>query len=174
MATIKNGVVILNPYEAVAYWWIKRIKAVSEDIKTEVGADFRRKSFSEIFDYEKLKNEGYRNIYLKLSKKIEERCEGRRRFSQRVHMTYGGHNELVTWLSEIMGEEVPNINLCQAGVQDIIVLITKEGFDTHTALVGDVAPSGIRTRLQNKFKPNSVLCEPRKVKPNNQEEPNVK
>ena len=159
MAIIKDDVVELNAYEAAAYWWVKRIKNMTKQIKeSPIKLDPKRYEFLEIFDYDKLKNEGYRKIYLYLAEKFEERCEGHNRFSIRTHAMGNGHAELITWLSEITGQEVPSLNIGELGAEDISVVFIKEKGFPASSFTGSPAHGSYQTRLPNMFKPNPVLC----------------
>ena len=75
----KNGIVELDACEAVAYWWTKKIKSMVTQFKeSEVPVGPKREQFVNIFDYEKIKNAGYRKIYLELAEKIRAKSEGKK------------------------------------------------------------------------------------------------
>jgi len=151
-------VVELTPYEAAAYWWIKRIKNVSEDILKEADLiDNRRTQFAQLFNYEKLKAKGYRRIYLELAKRIEERCNGKKVFSLRTSASYNGHKELTDWLTEIMGVEVPNITIGDLNSEDVLISVKKED-GKHLVYVGDTDRNGIRRVVGLRYKVNPVIC----------------
>ena len=155
----KNGIVELDACEAVAYWWTKKIKSMVTQFKeSEVPVGPKREQFVNIFDYEKIKNAGYRKIYLELAEKIRAKSEGKNRCSIRTNVNGNGHAELISWLSEIMGEDVPSLNIGEIGSKELTVMIVKEKGFEPSAFVGESNSCGSQTRLPNRFKPNPVLC----------------
>ena len=156
----KNQVVELNPYQVAAYWWVKRIKCTVDEVKTEdkIFSPSRIK-FSEMFDIERIKISGYRKIYQELSIKIEERCRGHRKFSQKTSANYNGHAELNKWLSEIMGENVPNISIGAQSAPEVLISIIIDPKVSSDVYVGDVSPNGVQSRLPKRYKANAVLCD---------------
>lgn len=166
--TLNSGVIELKVHEIAAYWWTKKIKNVAEQFNSDENIfDLRKMQFGQVFDYERLKNKGYRQIYLHLSKRFEEALVGRKRYSVRTYASNKGHDELNKWLSEVMGQEIPNINICEQGGADTLMTISL-GEEGAMVFVGDTDKNGIRFKLTSKYKPNSVLCEPKKK--NNEEE----
>jgi len=159
MSTIKNGIVELDAFEALSYWWVKRIKNLAQSIKqSEHVLDFNRLKFAQIFDFDTLKAEGYREIYLKLAKKLREQFEGHKKLTIRTSTRNKGHNEFIKWLAEIMNEAVPNINLGEFGTKEVLTYLAYEGESEPTAFVGETDFNAVRNRISTKFKPNAVLC----------------
>ncbi len=158
-----ESVVELNAYQTMAYWWVKRIKTITDEIK-EHKEDFdpRKQQFAEIFDVENIGGRGYRKLYVFLTKKIKERCEGKRRFTQRTLINNKGHEELTKWLSEIMETEVPNINLATDNKTDTQIYITQEKGQKPMTFVGETSYYGIIRQLPTKYKANAILCGPKK------------
>ena len=148
----------LSPYEVAAYWWVRRIKNVAFEFNNDKDIfDVRKIKFGQMFDYNKLNNSGYRKLYLHLAKSIEERCSGKTKYTIRTHAINNGHTELNKWLKEFIGEEVPNINICEPNGKDTLMTIVLG--EEPMVFVGDVDRNGIRHKLASEYKQNPVLCE---------------
>lgn len=155
----KEQTIELNAYQIAAYWWVKRIKRISDEFNSgEMIFDLRKQRFGELFNFNKLKNKGYRDLYLFLTEKFEQVCQGRTAYSLRTQASNRGHLELNRWLSEFCGEKLPNIDLCDQRAVDtkMFISIREENIEVF---VGDVDQSGIRKKLTTKYKPNAVICE---------------
>ena len=78
----QTEIVTLNAYEAASYWWINRIRRVSEEINKKKDVyDERKMKFGEIFDYSKIGTKGYRKIFLELAKRLEERAKNNYKYN---------------------------------------------------------------------------------------------
>ena len=155
----KKEVIELNAYEAAAYWWINRIRRISEEINNKKDVyDERKMKFGEIFDYSKIKTKGYRKLYLELARRFEERAKNSNRYSVSTHIKNKGHQELILWLSEIMETEVPDIHIAEYKGEEVVVTIIKEGKHMPPqALLGNGNMQDITRRIPTKVRVNPIV-----------------